>query len=129
MGKNGGHRPGAGRPKGTKMPQTVAKEMAREYLRQQVIASLKVMTAAQIEAATGAMQFVYRDKDGRFKVIDDPDELRKKTQDGTAISLFTRLPSTPAYTDLMNRALDKPTEGVQQQVSGTLEIRWKNETP
>lgn len=87
---------------------------------------MEPMTAAQIEAAQGVHQFIYRDDDGRFKVIDDPDELRKRLEDGTALSLFTRLPSTPAYTDLMNRALDKPKEQVQElHISGALTLEDK----
>jgi len=33
-----------------------------------------------------------------------------------------------AFTDLMNRALDKPTEQVQLQEQGAIEIRWKDST-
>ena len=40
----GGKRPGAGRKKGYKEKQTIAKEVAREVLRQQILASMGSMT-------------------------------------------------------------------------------------
>ena len=39
-----------------------------------------------------------------------------------------QLDNTQAFTDLMNRALDKPTEQVQLQEEGAIEIRWMNPT-
>jgi hypothetical protein len=85
------------------------------------------MIEAQIAAATGASQFVSRDDAGRYKVIEDPDELRACVALGKALPIFTRLPSTSAFADLMNRALGKPKERLE--VSGTaaepVVFRWQ----
>lgn len=102
-----------GMPKGHVTAKVIAKEAARDALRQIVLEEMREMTEAQIANAKGVSQFVYRDEQGRFKVIDDPDELRACIAQGRALRIFTRLPSTPAYTDLMNRAIDKPAEQVK----------------
>src|SRR5215510_11524228 len=104
----GGKRPGAGLKKGYQYRQTREKEAQRDVLRQLVFEHLPSMVEAQIRSAEGASQFVYRDDAGRYRVIDDPDELRACVAQGRAIRIFTRLPNTSAFTDLMNRALYKP---------------------
>jgi len=45
---------------------------------------------------------------------------------GNSFWIYTKDPSVQAFTDLMNRALDKPTEQVQLQEQGAIEIRWKD---
>jgi hypothetical protein len=124
-GRGGGS--GKGKPKGYKAPQTLEREAARTYLRTRVIESLQPMLDAQIENAQGCSQFVYRDAQGRFKVIDDPDELRACIAMGKAIRIFTRLPSTPAFTDLMNRTFDKPPEhvSVTGPENGPVQFKWQ----
>jgi hypothetical protein len=115
---------GSGKPKGFKAPKTLEKLEAREYVRQRVTAALDPILDAQIEHAQGISQFVYRDEQGRFKVIDDPDELRACLSQGKAIRIFTRLPSSQAFAELFNRALDKPREQeVEVKHSGGLTIR------
>jgi hypothetical protein len=39
---------------------------------------------------------------------------------------FTKDPSVHAFTDLLNRALDKPTEPVDLEHTGEVVIRWKD---
>ena len=119
----GGKRIG-GKPKGYKAPATLDKIAAREAVRAFVVQRMQGMLEAQAASAEGANQFVYRDDAGRFKVIDDPDELKACISQGKAIRIFTRLPSTPAFTDLMNRALDKPAEQEQQhEHKGTIILK------
>ena len=48
---HGGYRPGGGRPRGTKLIKTLAKEQAREFLRQKVIAELDSLVDAQLDNA------------------------------------------------------------------------------
>ena len=47
---------------------------------------------------------------------------------GKSVWIYTKDPSVQVFTDLMNRALDKPTEQVQLQEQGAIEIRWMNST-
>jgi|SRR5262249_32038655 len=47
---------------------------------------------------------------------------------GNSFWIYTKDPSVQAFMDLMNRALDKPTEQVQLQEQGTIQIRWKDST-
>src|SRR5262249_21007676 len=43
---------------------------------------------------------------------------------GSACWIYTKDPSVQAFTDLMNRALDKPTEAVSMQHGGEVRMRW-----
>ncbi len=124
----GGKRPGAGKPKGYKHPHTLEKLWAREYYRVRMATAFDRIIDAQIESAAGVYQFVYRDEHGKFKVIDDPDELAACISMGKAVRLFTRLPSPQAQADVLNRIMDKPTEQVNVTGAdgGPLEIRWKS---
>lgn len=116
-----------GRPKGSKSASTLkrdaTKQQIRDYIQQRVAEELGPMLDAQIENAQGASQFVYREDNGRFKVIDDPDELQACIKQGRAIRLFTRLPSVQAFSDLVNRAADKPKEQEQEvKLTGTIDL-------
>jgi len=124
-GKVGGFRPGAGRPKGSKNKETIAKEEAREAHRKIVMRHMEQMTAAQIANAKGLNFLVSRSKtSGKFTrlskepkpgdVIGDKDEI---------IEVWFKDPSTQAYTDLMNRALDKAKEQPQTvEVTGLEQV-------
>jgi hypothetical protein len=70
------------------------------------------LIAAQVAAAKGIKYLVKRDENGRFQRIgpeglDDPEGIYE---------VWQKDPSTAAFTDLMNRALDKPKEQVQEVV-------------
>lgn len=120
----GGKRPGAGAPKGVKMAPTLEREKAETFYRQRFQDKFAKLIDAQYSTAVGLSQFVWRDKAGRFKVIDDPDELRTRTEDGSAIEIFTRLPSAQAQTDALSRIMGKPPEQlkVTGPTGGPLEI-------
>jgi hypothetical protein len=118
----GGKRPGAGRPAGTKDEKTLEKAEAREFLRRTVIDNLAPMLKAQIAHATGVQHFFLRDPStGQFKRITDPDEIEAalnapNASEGSTYWIFSKDPNVQAFTDLLNRALDKPTE--QMHVTG-----------
>ena len=78
---------------------------------------------AQHAAATGVNQVGYRDEHGRFKLMEDADELRAAIRLGKPIRVYTRLPNVQAQTDVLNRILDKPAEQEQKvTVTGTIEL-------
>ncbi len=62
----------------------------------------------------------------QFRRINDPDEIERALNAGDKDSyyrIFTKDPSVPAFTDLMNRALDKPAEQQQKvELNGTMDI-------
>lgn len=125
----GGKREGAGRREGSKNVATITKEQGREALRQIVMREMEAMTAAQVANAKGLSYLVAREKGtGKFTRL-TPEQIEKILESGeqgdefSMIEVWGKDPSTPAYTDLMNRALDKPKE--QEQVinlRGSVEI-------
>src|SRR5262245_39489943 len=109
----GGKREGAGRPKGRKEVKTLAKEQARELLRQMVTKNLEPLVAAMIDSALGLKRLLVRDpKTGKFHRVDDAEfDMALASEHG--VYVYTQPPNTAAFTDLMNRALDKPIEPVE----------------
>jgi len=112
----GGPRPNSGPEKGTKYAPTLRREEAETHYRKRWGKRFDELIDAQFSTAVGVKQFVYRDEAGRFKVIDDPDELREKTAQGLAIEIVTRLASPQAQTDVLNRVMGKPKE--QLEIAG-----------
>lgn len=116
----GGKRPGSGAKKGTKHKATLSKEAAREALRQIVLKHMEAMTASQIANAQGISHFMLRDpKTGKFERIAELDQIQKAlnaegAEEGSSYYIWTKDPSVQAFTDLMNRALDKPKEQEQE---------------
>lgn len=115
-----------GRPAGTKNPATFTKEAAREALRQIVLAQMHDMASAQIAAAKGLRYLVTRDrKSGKFIRVTEAMAKAKSgaDDDEETIEVWEKDPSVQAFTDLMNRALDKPKEQEQViSISGELTI-------
>ena len=126
----GGKRPGAGRKKGYKEKQTISKEIAREQLRQLVLAELKPLAEAQIKHAKGISYLVYREKKGgKFTKVtaEDAEDVFKreglsKDKGGVIIEVWEKEPSVQAFTDLMNRAIDKPAETINAAVTVSTKI-------
>lgn len=109
-----------GRPKGAKSKSTIDKEAAREALRQIVLRDMDELVRAQIHSATGISHFMLRDKTtGQWRRLTNWREIEAALNDTTASAgstywIYTKDPSTQAFTDLMNRALDKPKEQEQE---------------
>jgi hypothetical protein len=123
----GGKRPNPGPKKGTKYAPTIAKEAARDALRQIVLREMDAMTAAQIAHAKGLNYLVARNKTtGKFEKVTE--ELLTKWQASPddmpeIIEVWQKDPSIQAYTDLMNRAIDKPAEQLQEiKLTGEINI-------
>jgi hypothetical protein len=119
---HGGKRAGAGKPKGTKNAATISKEQAREVVRQAVIAALQPLLAAQIANAQGLKYLVARDgKTGKFTRVTAA--MAGSLKGDEVIEVWEKDPQVQAFTDLLNRALDKPAEQEQAvNVSGVLKI-------
>ena len=126
----GGPRPGSGRPKGSKSKTTLDKEAAREVVRQRVTERLESLLAAQFANAEGIKYLVGRQKNsGKFVRLNQAQvEAALSGEDGEYVQLevWEKDPSVQAFTDLLNRALDKPKEQEQEhKVDGTLTITIK----
>ncbi len=90
----------------------MAKETARELVRQKITESLQPLIDAQVSNAQGLKYLVYRDKtSGKFERVKDLDAVDQSKE---TIEVWEKDPSVQAFTDLMNRALDKPKEQVQE---------------
>lgn len=112
----GGKRVGAGRPRGRLSASTITKEQAREALRAIVLEHLRPMVTKQIAHAMGIGHLYTRDKTGKFTKIEneaEADRLLTRGSEGQDYWIFMKDPSVQAFTDLMNRALDKPQEQEQ----------------
>jgi hypothetical protein len=121
----GGYRAGAGRPKGSIDKGTAAaraeKEALRQMLREKVAEHMGPLVEAQVANARGLKYLVARDtKTGKFERISQRELeaiLSGKDSKRYAIEVWEKDPSVQAFTDLMNRTLDKPTEHVEMNVS------------
>ena len=122
----GGKREGSGRPHGSKNVATITKEQSREALRAIVLREMDALLAAQITNAKGLKYLVARDKkSGKFVRVTEAMAKVKLGQDNDeeTIEIWEKDPSVQAFTDLMNRALDKPKEQEQElRLTGTLEL-------
>ena len=134
---HGGARAGAGKPKGTRWASTLSKEAAREFLRRQVIKQLEPLVGAMIDNALGIKHLMMRDpKTGKFERVakdaTDPKvaeaQIDAALASGNSFWIYTKDPSIQAFTDLMNRALDKPTEKVQHtgEVGRSIVFKWED---
>jgi hypothetical protein len=128
MSGHGGKRAGAGKPKGSLATQTIEKMAAREALRQIVLRDLEPLVAAQKAQALGLKYLVTRGSDGKFVKVTEA--MAGKLTGDEIIEVWEKEPSTAAFTDLMNRALDKPKEQEQDvNVKGDFTFGWKGPTP
>jgi hypothetical protein len=104
--------------KGGKWRTTLEKEEARELVRQ-ITQYLGPMIHAQVQHAIGISHMFLRREDGTFERSDDPDAIPEalNSGDSTSYYVFTKDPSVQAFTDLMNRSIDKPKEQPQEVIT------------
>lgn len=125
-----------GRPKGTghlrkpDLARRWSKEVAREVARRKITEGLLPLIEAQMAHAQGIGHLYRRDKKGRYTRVEvqaDIDAVLarglRKDADGSTYWIFAKDPSVQAFTDLLNRALDKPTEHHAIVADVTLEER------
>ena len=126
-GNNGGARPGAGKPRGVKWPSTLRKEEAREKVRQFITEHIGEFLEAMADSILGIRHLMMRDpKTGKFeRITGDAKQIDKALKTKTAFWVYTKDPSIQAFTDLMNRALDKPAEHVEIAGEGSITIKWQ----
>jgi hypothetical protein len=103
-----------GRPKGSKSKGTLAKEAARELVRQKITEKLEPLIDAQVAQALGLKYCVVRDKrTKKFLRVSKAMARARQHKLGPneeLIEVWEKDPSTMAFTGLLNRAIDKPKE-------------------
>jgi hypothetical protein len=115
MPKKGERTPGSGKPKGYKFSHTLDKEAARELVRKVVTAELGPMLEAQVAHAKGLRYLVVRDKHtGKFVRVTESMAKAKLGSQEELVEVWEKDPSVQAFTDLLNRAIDKPKEQLQE---------------
>lgn len=123
--KNGGARPGAGRKPGWQAPQTLDKIALRARIFARVAAEIDPLLDSQIAAAKGTKYLVTRGADGKFTKVTEAMALAWTDDNQPIIEVWEEKPSTPAFTDLMNRAADKPIEPAQDvNLNANVSFRW-----
>lgn len=109
--RHGGRRAGAGKPKGHQAAATLDKIAAREFVRQRVTAQLGPLVDAQLANALGLKYLITREKKtGKFVRVTQAMARAKRGSDEETIEVWEKDPSTPAFTYLLDRALDRPQE-------------------
>ena len=122
-GKKGGRPPGPD-------PKTISKQEARELLRRAILPHMQEMVASQVANAKGLKYLVIRDKrSGKFVRVTEAMARQREGRpeaEHESVEIWEKDPSTAAWTDLMNRALDRPPEAEPDQPwKGELLIGWK----
>lgn len=129
--KNGGKRPGAGRPKGRKSAKTLEKMAIQEAFNQRVLLHADNLFNAQYKLAVGS-QRVFRidettNKTGQVikkehVLVTDPNEIKSLLDeydggdgvvDGSYYYLQAVPPDNRALDSLLNRTLGKPKDSVE----------------
>ena len=73
------------------------------------------MVSAQVANAIGIMHLMLRNEDGTWRKATKADEIEKALNgDPNLYWISTKDPNVTAFSDLMNRALDKPKEQAQE---------------
>jgi hypothetical protein len=88
------------------------------------------MTAAQVANAKGIKYLVVREKrSGKFLRVGKAMARAKQGSTEETIEVWEKDPNILAFTDLMNRAIGKPKESQDLNVSGNVVhvFRWKGE--
>lgn len=132
-GKLGGARPGAGRKKGTKLPQTLEREAVLKKFNERIYKNADILFNAAKTSAIG-MAFVYRideEEDSKGRVIarkhvkvTDPDEIQEaldQIENGGENEKYyyitAKEPDIRAIDSLMNRGFGRPKETIEHQGS------------
>ena len=124
-GKNGGARPGAGRPTGSQNKETKEKRKAEQEMIQRIVNNLDKILNSQLTLAHGA-SYLYRiDETGEGKnikrehvLVTDPDEIKRyldsQLDDGEELDNYyyitTKTPDGKAIDSLIDRVFGKATQ-------------------
>jgi hypothetical protein len=92
----------------------IPKAVVREAVRVAIQPHVKALVEAQVAQACGIKYLVVRDADGKFKRIGKSGLEELLAAGEVIVEVWEKDPSTAAFTDLMNRAIDRPKEQEQE---------------
>ena len=80
-------------------------------------------------AAIGIRHLMMRDpKTGKLeRITGNAKQIDKAIKSKNACWIYTKDPNIAAFTDLLNRAIDKPAEHIQVAGEGNITIRWQKD--
>lgn len=113
-------------PKGTKLPQTIAKEAARELVREAVTREIVPIIEAAVANAKGIRYLMVRNKaTGQFVRVTEAMARQKLGKHEEVIEVWEKDPNMTALKELLDRALDKAAEQpAAMKHEGTVTLRW-----
>ncbi len=129
--KNGGARPGAGRPKGGENQATKDKRIVKEEMKQRIMRSKDALLNSQMNLAKGC-QFLFvietikfKDKDGKWKeekkkpvIVEDQETIENylagelDNEKDEYYFMTTQKPDNKAIDSMFDRAFDKARQNV-----------------
>jgi hypothetical protein len=120
----GGKRPGAGRPEGSKQPQTLAREAYQEAFKRVAGPYFQRLIDAAVQAGLGVTHLMAKDsKTGQWVQVTDPDIMVKVLNSGESFyKLSARNPDTRALKDIFDRMCGSPTQAIDLNVGGEIEL-------
>jgi hypothetical protein len=122
--RRGGHRPGAGRPKGSQDPHTLEKQEYELQLRARIAQDVDEFYNALKQAATGVTHMMAKDKDGTWKEVTDPAVMARCLNSGESFyQLSARNPDVRALINLFDRLAGTATQQSQVQVESQVTLK------
>lgn len=105
-----------GRPKGSKSQGTLAKDAAREYYRQRLMAEIDEIADAHLSRCRGVRYFVTRNKTGKYELVTDPEKViaALNQEDDMTGEFYTDKPDIAAIREALDRTLDRSKEQEQE---------------
>lgn len=115
-----------GKAKGYRAPATLAKEAARELVRETITRELRPLIEAAVANAKGLKYLVVRHrKTGKFLRVTEGMARRRLGKDEELIEVWEKDPSAQALKELLDRALDKAAEQPATiDHAGEIVLRW-----
>ena len=118
-GKNGGARPGAGRPPGRKSKKTLERKIIEAGMKQRIMESVDVLLSSQMNLAKGCqMLFKLNKKDKKPELVTDQKEIEKYLTGGfekvkdTRYFITTKIPDNKAIDSMLDRAFGKARQNI-----------------
>ena len=126
----GGARLGAGRKKGGKNRTTLAKEAARERLREMLTERLEPVAEALVSRCCGLRYFVTRNKKtGKYELVTNPRQViaALNGEDENTGEFYTDKPDTQAIREFFDRTVDKAPDPPQNiNLDAELVVKWQS---
>lgn len=128
-GKSGKRGPKPGSPqrggiqKGTILPKTLLKLEGKARLRELVLSELDPIVRGLIAKAKGVNHMMLRDPEtGQWVRLTEQEQIEaalnaEGAEQGTTFWIHTKDPDVQAAADLLNRAIGKPVEEIQMEVT------------